>query len=109
MEKQLEDYTTQELTYELNKRFAMEAKKMYEMRTAMTKHIRSNMKVYNELADIMGSEDLRDTLKKINDLVYNCININIMIEDGKDFMNAVFNNPEKPDIPVWFKYETEKL
>ena len=102
--KTINDYTTDELIEELNRRIAMQTKEMFDIRTEVTKHIRRHKDVYFELADIMKSDDLRDTIKKIDDLVYNCINLNIMIEDGKEFMDGVFNDPDNPNVAIWTKY-----
>ena len=105
MEKQISDYTTQELTYEINRRLAMEAKDIYERRTAVTKHIRDNINVFMELANVMNSPDLLSTLKKINDFTMNCIELNIMINDGTDFLDAVVKDGKS----VWSKYEKEPV
>lgn len=105
MEKQLTEYTTQELTYEINRRLAMEAKAVYERRTAVTKHIRENIEVYRELARVMNSEELLVTINKINEYVMNCVELNIMISDGKEFLDAI-NIDGKT---AWFKYEKEPV
>ena len=102
MNKQLSDYTMQELTNEINRRIALDTKKVYEMRQKMTEHVKNNMRVYKELAVIMGSEDLHDVLCKIDKSEYTCINVNLMIEDGKEFTNKIFNNNNEP---IWLKYE----
>jgi hypothetical protein len=98
---EINEYTTEQLTYEINRRLAMEAKEVYERRTAVTRHIRDNIDVYRGLAKVMNSEELLDTLNKINDLIMNCVDLNIMISDGKDFLDAV----TKDGGGVWYKYE----
>lgn len=103
MENKLNDYTTQELTYEINRRLAMEAKEVYERRTAVTKYIREHMDIFKGLAKVMNSNDLLDTLNHIDDLRMNCVELNIMISDGKDFLDAV----TKDGGGVWAKYEKE--
>ncbi len=98
---ELKEYTTEELTYEINRRLAMEAKEMYERRTAVTRHIRDNIDVYRGLAKAMNSEELLNILNKIDSLIMNCVEVNIMINDGKEFLDAV----TKDGGGVWHKYE----
>lgn len=98
---ELKEYTTEELTYELNRRLAMEAKEIYERRIAVTRHIRDNIDVYRGLANAMNSEELLNTLNRIDSLIMNCVEVNIMIKDGKDFLDAV----TKDGSSVWDKYE----
>ena len=105
MEKQISDYTTQELTYEINRRLAMEAKEVYERRAAVTKYIRDNIEVFRGLAKAMNSEELLATVNKINEYVMNCVELNIMISDGKEFLDAI-NIDGKT---AWFKYEKEPI
>lgn len=100
MEKQISDYTTQELKYEINRRLAMEAKAVYERRTAVTKYIRDNVEVFRGLARVMNSDELLETINLIDDLCMNCVDLNIMINDGKDFLDAI----NKDGKAVWVKY-----
>jgi hypothetical protein len=97
MDKNISECTTQELTYEINRRLAMEAKEVYERRTAVTRHIRDNVDVYRGLAKAMNSEELLKTINDIDNLVMNCVDLNIMISDGRDFLDNVAG--------VWHKYE----
>lgn len=104
MSNKLKDYKTSELADELNRRLALDAKKMYETRTALTNHIRRNISVYNELADIMENSELKDTLKKIEDLTYGCIDMTLTIRNGKEFIEAIMDENSQP---VWAKYTAE--
>ena len=53
----------------------------------------------------MNSNEFLDTLNKINEYTMNCIELNIMIKDGKDFLDAI-NQDGKT---IWFKYEKEPI
>lgn len=104
MEKQISDYTTQELTYEINRRLAMEAKDHYERRTAITNHIRDNVEVYKKLAELMKNTNLIKTLDGIVNYSISCVDIDIMISDGNQFLDAIY----KDGSAVWAKYETKE-
>ncbi len=100
--KNIKEYTTEEIAEELNRRLALDAKKLYEVRTAITNHIRKHIDVYLELADIIENKQLKEEFNKIKDLIYECVDISISVQDGKDFLNAVMANGQ---TPVWSKYE----
>lgn len=105
MSKELTEYTTEEITAELNKRFALNVKEVYDRRTAITKHIRDYYEVYAELAAIMENPDLINTLKDIDNLILNCVDIQIIIEDGKKFLDACIGPNNQL---IWAKYIHEK-
>ncbi len=101
MEKTIRDYSIEELTHELNRRYALEAKAIYERRTAITKHIREHSEIYSALAKIMENDELAKTIDKIKNYIYNCVDITILVEDGKSFLDATTKNGSS----IWKKYE----
>ena len=105
MEKTIQDFTIEELTNELNRRYALEAKRIYEKRTNITSHIRKNSAIYTELADIMENENLKETIRNIVEYTANCVDITILIEDGKAFLDAIM----KDGHAIWHKHEPKPV
>ena len=85
---------------ELNKRDALEAKKIFDKRTAITRFIRDNKDVFLKLAKLMDSDKLTNDINKIDDYVFNCINLTFDIENGKEFFDKVFDGSKS----IWSKY-----
>lgn len=98
--KKLDDYSYDELKEELNKRDALEAKKIFDKRTAITRFIRDNKDVFLKLAKLMDSDKLTNDINKIDDYVFNCINLTFDIENGKEFFDKVFDGSKS----IWSKY-----
>ena len=83
--KNIKEYTTEEITEELSRRLALDAKKLYEVRTAITNHIRKHIDVYLELADIIENKQLKEEFNKIKDLIYECVEF--LCVQMKDFLS----------------------
>ena len=96
----IDQFTTQDLLQELDRRKALQAKAAFDRRTAITKFIREHRDTFIEFAQLLGNEELKDSIHKVDEYVYNCVNVLFAIEDGKPFMDAVFDG----DKAIWTPY-----
>lgn len=100
----IDQFTTAELLQELDRRKALQAKAAFERRTAITKFIREHRDTFMQFAQLLGNEELKNSIHKVDEYVYNCVNVLFAIEDGKPFMDAIFNG----DKAIWAEFVSKE-